>query len=487
MQNFVKTILSAVKTWTQGKIKESITASTADWNQNDKSADNYVKNRTHWEEKDGTIHKLDSKYLDLPTNLATTDDVQEAVEIANETQNTANNKMDKNNPVGTGSFSMNRKSDADIGISSSTLGYNCIASGHYSHAEGYNAKTLTVLDRYDTFVDSVLGPGFSAHAEGSSTRAVGYASHAEGNGSLTIGSASHAEGAGTSAVGDHSHASGLKTVTKGASSFVYGEYNANYETPYDILDYLSSSKVLFPKTGQFYCSEKYIFDQTTSTYTLVSPILVSAIDIYALNDSVINKYFVIDFNNSMIEDSISGSKLIMPTSSTTSGSHNTLRYYIRNNITLRRPSVYNSDRYFYAHIVGNGTAEDARSNAHTLDWKGNAWYSGDVYVGSTSGTNKDEGSKKLATEEFVNTSIANLVDSAPDTLNTLNELATAIQENDNIIDTLNATITNKVTIPQNAVAGDLLIYDGTNWVCISKADLIAEIIAALPNAEEASF
>ena len=36
------------------------------------------------------------------------------------------------------------------------------------------------------------------------------------------------------------------------------------------------------------------------------------------------------------------------------------------------------------------------------DWNGNAWYAGDVYVGSTSGTNKDEGSKKLATEEYVN-------------------------------------------------------------------------------------
>lgn len=59
----------------------------------------------------------------------------------------------------------------------------------------------------------------------------------------------------------------------------------------------------------------------------------------------------------------------------------------------------------YAHIVGNGSVT-ARSNAHTLDWEGNAWYSGDVYVGSTSGTDKDEGSKKLATEEFVSSKIA---------------------------------------------------------------------------------
>ena len=61
-----------------------------------------------------------------------------------------------------------------------------------------------------------------------------------------------------------------------------------------------------------------------------------------------------------------------------------------------------------AHILGNGTeGTDAdgdanRSNAHTIDWHGNAWFAGDVYTGSTSGKNKDSGSKKLATEEYVN-------------------------------------------------------------------------------------
>ena len=48
----------------------------------------------------------------------------------------------------------------------------------------------------------------------------------------------------------------------------------------------------------------------------------------------------------------------------------------------------------YAHIVGNGV-DNNRSNAHTLDWQGNAWFAGDVYTGSTSGKNKDDGSVKL--------------------------------------------------------------------------------------------
>lgn len=56
---------------------------------------------------------------------------------------------------------------------------------------------------------------------------------------------------------------------------------------------------------------------------------------------------------------------------------------------------YNISDTTSAHIVGNGTERNTRSNAHTLDWQGNAWFAGDVYTGSTSGTNKDDGSVKL--------------------------------------------------------------------------------------------
>ena len=58
----------------------------------------------------------------------------------------------------------------------------------------------------------------------------------------------------------------------------------------------------------------------------------------------------------------------------------------------------------YAHIVGNGadtTSGIIRSNAHTLDWDGNAWFQGDVFI---KGTNQDDG-QKLATEQFVSNKI----------------------------------------------------------------------------------
>lgn len=62
---------------------------------------------------------------------------------------------------------------------------------------------------------------------------------------------------------------------------------------------------------------------------------------------------------------------------------------------------YNISDTTSAHIVGNGSSDSNRSNVHTLDWQGNAWFAGDVYTGSTSGTNKDAGSKVLATKEYV--------------------------------------------------------------------------------------
>ena len=179
-------------------------------------------------------------------------------------------KMDKNNPTGTGSFSLNRKAGSTVGDYSHAEGRETTASGHYSHAEGSNATAS----------------GKTSHAEGDNTTASGYASHVEGDSTTASGEVSHAEGIGTTASGWDSHTEGCGTKASSSNQHVQGKYN--------------------------------------------------------------------------VEDS--------------SG--------------------------VYADIIGNGTSSKP-SNAATVDWSGNAWFAGDVYVGSTSGTNKDEGSKKLATEEYV--------------------------------------------------------------------------------------
>lgn len=61
-----------------------------------------------------------------------------AENVADNAQAAVSDKMDKNNPVGTGSFSMNRKADTVVGGYSSTFGMHNTASGAASHAEGYN-------------------------------------------------------------------------------------------------------------------------------------------------------------------------------------------------------------------------------------------------------------------------------------------------------------------------------------------------------------
>ena len=48
----------------------------------------------------------------------------------------------------------------------------------------------------------------------------------------------------------------------------------------------------------------------------------------------------------------------------------------------------------YAHIVGNGTKETKRSNAHTLDWSGNAWFAGTVEGTAMIVKSSTEGSSK---------------------------------------------------------------------------------------------
>lgn len=57
----------------------------------------------------------------------------------------------------------------------------------------------------------------------------------------------------------------------------------------------------------------------------------------------------------------------------------------------------------YAHIVGNGAGDAKRSNAHTLDWKGNGWYAGKLSQEGTPTENKD-----LATKKYVDDKVASL-------------------------------------------------------------------------------
>ena len=113
-------------------------------------------------------------------------------------------KMDKNNPVGTGSFSMGRKAGSAIGTNSHAEGGTTTASGEYSHAEG----------------DNTTASSYASHAEGSCTKA-GNTSHAEGDSTTASGYASHAEGCYTKASGEYSHAEGKYNIEDTANKYAH--------------------------------------------------------------------------------------------------------------------------------------------------------------------------------------------------------------------------------------------------------------------------
>ena len=115
------------------------------------------------------------------------------------------------NPVGSGSFSLNRKSGTTIGPRSFATGQEITASGGASHAEG----------------GWTTASGSYSHAEGFYAVASGlYSSHAEGiNTTASGGYGSHAEGYYTTASGYYSHAEGKYTTANHKSQHTFGEFN----------------------------------------------------------------------------------------------------------------------------------------------------------------------------------------------------------------------------------------------------------------------
>ena len=149
----------------------------------------------------------------------------------------------------------------------------CTGSFSINRRYGTTVGPYSFTEGFDT-----TASGAKSHAEGLYTTASGTNSHAEGQSTTASGANSHAEGFDTTASGNDSHAEGATTTASGNDSHAEG-----YHT------------------------------KASSNYQHVQ-----------------GKFNIEDSSNT------------------------------------------------YAHIVGNGTSGTSRSNAHTLDWSGNAWYAGDV-------------------------------------------------------------------------------------------------------------
>jgi hypothetical protein len=250
------------------------------------------------------------------------------------------NKYLENDLVLQNSISLGRV--GDIGVGSSAIGTNVIASGFCSHAEGSNTTASGESSHAEG--TGTQASGNNSHAEGSYTTASGgFGSHAEGSNTTANGIASHSEGDNTEALGNYSHAEGSSTIASGNNSHAEGSYTTASG------EYSHAEGSNTKATGDYAHAE--------GSYTTASG------------------------ENSHAEGA--------GTTASSENQHVQGKYNIEDSENK------------YAHIVGNG--EDGKnSNAHTLDWQGNAWFAGKLSQEGTPTEDKDLTTKKYVDDNAVN-------------------------------------------------------------------------------------
>ena len=280
--------------------------------------------------------------------------------------------MDKESPTATGSFSLNRRRNTIVGKNSFTEGNSTTASGDTSHAEGH----------------FTTASGKFSHAEGAETTALGNNSHAEGSGTTASGDSSHAEGCQTTALGNNSHAEGFSlnkapttitssstndtiinawksekfTLAKGLRSHAEGENvlaldNNSHAEGYQTTASSNSSHAEGRETkasGKYSHAEGY----TTIASGQSSHTEGNGTQAYGISSHAEGNCTIAFKDYSHTEGNFTYAR--------SENQHVQGKYNIED------------DSGTYAHIVGNGTAHTARSNAHTLDWSGNAWFAGTI-------------------------------------------------------------------------------------------------------------
>lgn len=232
-------------------------------------------------------------------------------------------------------------SNIAIGLGAHAEGANTQALGNYSHTEGKSTKahysahaegaSTEALGEYSHAEGGwTTAEGNFGHSEGTETQALGYVSHAEGRKNVASGSISHAEGDDTKAKGRCSHAEGLESQANGEVSHAEGwgtVANGNY----------SHAEGWESKT-QGTASHAEGWSRATADY--------SHSEGYNTQASGVSSHA--EGNNTIARGN---------------SQHVEGKFNIEDNENK------------YAHIVGNGSSGN-RSNAHTVDWQGNAWYSG---------------------------------------------------------------------------------------------------------------
>lgn len=407
---------------------EAIKSSTADWGQNDSNALDYVKNRTHYMLQTTPIGSLDFTATSSNTieYTMTSEDSEFAIFKYFQALNNKGEvlKIIVDGKEGllavtfergyfgfSGAFTgnvywragnvlslvaqndfitFNLGDTYTVSFEDTTKPYYVKLDFNYIPDNVYHSENAPVKfgagKNSSVQGDGTTAEGWSAHAEGDGTKATGRSAHAEGNYTQADGASAHAEGRNTKATGDYSHAEGYVTEASGINSHAEGDYTVanrrgmHAEGKYNLYDSakyadIVSSSLEYDWRNRYAASE-YTFDADTGYYTLVNA--------EPKSEAVIGLYYA--FSNQYKNGTID--ELEKPIYLIDSNRYKTEKH--------QRDLAVNVQGK-YVHVVGNGN-KSARSNAYTLDWDGNGWFAGDVFVG---GASQDEGVKLLKAGEAI--------------------------------------------------------------------------------------
>lgn len=229
-----------------------------------------------------------------------------------------------------GYMTIGRRAEGDVGLFSVSVGQGNVVS-----------STGLAIGDFNTV------SGGASYAEGRNTTASKRNAHAEGEESTASGENSHAQGYKTIASGDYSHAEGNQ-----AEATAIGTHAEGYKT-------IASGLYAHAEGYQTEASGNYSHAEGWSSHATGNCSHAEGAVSYATG-----QYAHTEGLGALAEGYCSHAEG-WGTGALSEYQHVQGKYNIRD-----RNNVY-------AFIVGNGTSS-ASSNAHTLDWSGNAWYAGNI-------------------------------------------------------------------------------------------------------------
>ena len=366
------------------------------------------------------------------------------------------------------------------GANSSVDGLNTIVEGHESHAEGSGTKVFGHASHGEGMNGEIYGDfahveglqsmvyAHSSHAEGVSCIAgdvnqkdlvadekTDGACHAEGVGTSSIGLATHTEGKGTIATGIASHSEGLNT-----KSGLKGYYFKGVDLKNNKI-YLSTTKPEIIETKLF---SSVVENWKNNPYKVNDIVSIINGDVYydlkvieikgniikvenlpfssisevneMLGDSNYTVFCLSQYRSGVVNISIGSHAEGHNTRSFGIATHSEGHGTIAKNVGEHASGIYNVSNGDTQFSIGVGTSEDDRKNAFEVK------QNGDIYIEGVSNTLQSNinnandtidtliGNGEGSIIQIVKDEIAKVVASAPDTLDTLEEIAKYIELED---------------------------------------------------------